>query len=157
LFDGSGDYLATTISGGLGSGNFTVEFWHYKTANTGLVFTCRTSGSGADGFDISQGLEVTTSGTFLIVSSYSGSTTVNTWKHVAITRSSNTLRRFVDGTLQGSTTWSANLTGTSFLIGGSPFGSAGYLNGNIDDFRITVGVARYTANFTPAAAAFPDS
>jgi hypothetical protein len=157
LFDGSGDYLGTTISGGLGSGNFTVEFWYYKTANSGTVFTCRTSGSGADGFDMDADISMTTQNNYLIFDDYSGRLTLNTWKHVAVTRSSNTLRRFIDGTLRGSTTWSANLTGTSFLIGGSPYGSAGYLTGNIDDFRITVGVARYISSFTPPVAAFPNS
>lgn len=156
LFDGSGDYLGTTISGGLGSGDFTVEFWYYKTANSGMVFNCRTSGTGADGFDIDESLGVTTSGAYLITDDYPSRLTLSTWKHVAITRSSNTLRRFVDGTLRGSTTWSTNLTGTSFFIGGSPAGNVGYMTGNIDEFRITK-AARYTSNFTPATAAFPNS
>jgi len=88
---------------------------------------------------------------------YEATVSLNTWNHVAYTRNGSTLTRYINGTANGTATWSANLTGSSFLIGGSTAGNVGYLTGNIDDFRITVGVARYTANFTPPTAAFPNS
>ena len=154
LFDGSGDYLTSSVTGGLGSGSFTIEFWYYKTADSGFIFNSRTSGTGADGLDIGHNLAVTTSGATM----FAGATvSTNQWVHVAIARSGTTLRRFINGTETGSFfTTSSNFSGTDFKIGGSPHGNIGYLTGYMDELRITVGVARYTANFTPPSVPFFD-
>jgi hypothetical protein len=81
----------------------------------------------------------------------------NTWTHFAVTRDgSSVMRRFFDGTqVGGSTTVTNNFNNATTQIGGSTTLNPGSLNGNLDDIRITIGVARYTANFTAPTAAFP--
>jgi len=71
---------------------------------------------------------------------------------VAITRATNTLRIFFDGVQQGSVTDTTNYNVTSILNIGY---SSTYFNGYLDDVRITKGIARYTATFTPPVAALP--
>ena len=147
FFDGTGDYLSTTVPGGLGSGSFTVEFWYYKTANSGMLFNSRTSGTGSDGIDIFHDLVVTTAFFGLFPSGVT--IPINTWTHVAIVRNGTTYTRYIDGVANGTVTNSNNLSGTSFLIGGSNVGNTGYLNGYMQDIRVYSGLAKYTSNFTP--------
>lgn len=92
----------------------------------------------------------------------SGSTQVplNAFSHVAATydATSSTLRTFLRGVVEKTSVKGAG-TFTSpssaprlgrYVNGAFPF------VGNIDEIRITRGVARYTANFTPPVRAFPD-
>jgi len=80
---------------------------------------------------------------------------LNTWHHIALTGDGSVLRCFRDGVLSYTTyTYSGVATGSTPLYIGR--GGEGSLVGNIDDLRITKGIARYTANFTPPAAAFPN-
>lgn len=87
---------------------------------------------------------------------------LNTWTHVAITRdASNVCRVFVGGALDATTATSpqnvtpANTSGSYMSIGGGQT-DAQVLNfpGYIDELRITKGVCRYTAAFTPPMAPF---
>jgi hypothetical protein len=79
--------------------------------------------------------------------------TTGVWNHYAFTRQSGTGRIFKDGVLLASGTVSTNYGQNGVAIGGS-LGSS--TNGYVDDFRFTVGVARYTADFTPPTAPYPD-
>lgn len=85
------------------------------------------------------------------------------YRHVALTRSGTSVRLFLDGVQQGSTYTDSGPTSlgqTSLRIGAYPAsGSVGgsLFQGQVDDFRVTKGVARYTGNFTPPASAFPNS
>lgn len=163
-FDGAGDYLLSQPiqSNSFGTGDFTIECWahvisfgSYRTLvcvgdygnSSGVIMYI--SGVGelriyADGFS-----EVISSSTI----------SLNTWYHFAATRSNGTVRVFIDGTLTGSGTITANITGTQTRVGKGIYTGildAEGMYGYIDDLRITKGYARYTATFTPPTAAFPN-
>jgi len=151
-----------------GTGDWTVEAWIYQRsqvqystlfeignhANTdSITFTV-----GTDGF-------LTYSGGFF--GPQINTFTLNTWQHIAVTRAGNLLYFFLNGTIVGNSggySFVNNLTATSTVSVAYPYGllptanNSNYrFNGYIDDFRITKGVARYTANFTPPTAPFPDA
>jgi hypothetical protein len=79
----------------------------------------------------------------------------NRWAHFACVRSSGTVTMYLDGTSLGSFTNNASLSFTSGSIGGNSSYTSYYYS--MDEFRATKGVARYTSNFTPVEAPFPDS
>jgi hypothetical protein len=165
-FDGTGDYLTSpnSVLGNFGSSNWTIEFWikssqtsrvdpigwNYPYANAGwggLILNLSASGQMSWYEQTSQRINATSTGW-----------NDNNWNHIAITRSGNSVRMFLNGTQQGSTyTTSASYGSASsnFIIGVNNDGT-GPLNGYIDDLRITNGYARYTSNFTPPTAAFPN-
>lgn len=157
-FDGTGDYL-TYIGEPLLLGDFTVEFWLYlnATAVAQGTFTVGTADNSAS-FSIYVGTDgkvVYYSNGDLIASSASAVAT-GAWYNIALTRSAGSSKLFINGTQVGSTySDTKNYTSTTFRVG-LGYGGIVNLNGFIDDLRITKGVARYTANFTPPALPFPD-
>lgn len=91
------------------------------------------------------------------VAAVSGTVPSGAWTHIAVSRQSGVLRVFVDGVLglektggAGSFLGGGTLTMFNRSFGGNP------LRGRFDEVRMTLGVARYTANFTPPSAPFPD-
>lgn len=150
FFNGTSSYLTAIVPGGLGSSDFTLEFWIYALNTAGFYFNNRTNGDSGDGFDIVGNGGVTTSNAFLIP----GFTLpLNTWVHYALVRNGGTLRRYINGILQGFVDTAINFSGSTFRIGGSPQGNTGYFSGYIDDFRLSR-IARYTSAFTPPISAF---
>lgn len=78
-------------------------------------------------------------------------------KHVSFQRSGNTWSLHVEGVLEASATYSGSASNASSrFIGGGASGTA--YEGLIDEFRETLGVARYPAagNYTPASTPFPN-
>lgn len=150
-FDGTGDSLsiASHADFGFGTGDFTIEFW-VRPGNVGvgakriIYFNDDTLNC-----DINNGTIYVYNGS---VRNF-GSVAVNTWYHVAYTRSSGTLRCFLDGVSGYSGSDTTNTAARTLTIGAKNT-AVELLTGYIDELRITKGVARYTANFTPPAAAF---
>ena len=162
-FNGSTDYLsntsASTSTGNLSVGDFTVEFWMNATAagtSVAVVGTQSISGNTTAGmWRISNRLSsangiyfnYTTGSAFVDLTFSTTNYNDGTWHHVAACRSSNTLSMFVDGVLVGTpTTVSQNLSSNQKLYVGFQAQDNTYYTGYIDDLRITTGVARYSSS-----------
>jgi hypothetical protein len=158
-FDGTSDYLSIPDNSAfdLGTGDFTLELWasfqELSTSTaTGDDFL---SGNGSGDFDFAYVNNSLRLGRFQISwdSTFSFTPNLNQWYHIAYTRSSGTLRVFVDGSLigSGSNTNSYNVTGT-VLIGIDGDSIYRPMKGYISNLRLIKGTAVYTSNFTPPTA-----
>jgi hypothetical protein len=159
FFDGTGDSLQTPSSAILYptiSDDFTAEMWAYPATPQEFAILM---GFNSSTVSAPWVLRISFSTLEIILGNSSitqGTVTVGQWNHIAFTKSGSTVRLFLNGVQQGSNATVSSITvgGMNFTIGdwsngGRPF------NGYIQDVRITKGVARYTANFTPPTAAFP--
>ncbi len=150
-FDGSGDYLSLPASAafGLGTGDFTMEAWIFISTAPGTVFDNRTGTTSMHPVFYVQNtgqLTYYVAGTGRIVST---ALLTNIWYHVALCRSSESTRMFVNGVQVGSTYADSNNFSTSgtVLIGGG-FNSSNMLTGYLSNVRIIKGTAVYTSNFS---------
>jgi hypothetical protein len=150
----------------LGSSDFTIEFWVYINALGGSQDPLYSTFAGAKtdvlALDMNSGgvlgLYATPlgGGVWSITSGATvGTLVAGAWYHVAIVRSGSTWNGYLNG-VRGSgfpiTNSSALASFDGFNIGQNGVSGA-YLNGYIDDLRITRGFARYTANFVPPTSA----
>jgi hypothetical protein len=158
-FDGSGDYLSLSASThALGSGDFTVEFWMYPNLTYSGTFAgimdSRSSGNGAGliyfGYTtVSNEIGWYENTGYLV----KATVTQNAWNHVAVVRSASSIKIYINGVISQSASNSTNLAVAFKRIAATWDNYA--FEGYMDDLRITK-YARYTANFTPPAAALPD-
>ena len=175
--DGNGDYVdLPQATNQLVSEDFTIEFWFRINSGAGsetigLFGSYYTTPSG-------KGMIMASSATYnqvyfqwhygasdwAYLNQTQGTRTAlsnNTWYHVAVTRSGSTWRLFLNGTQEDSVTQSSYITdsGSTTRLGnyGPSATASDGLNGYIEDFRITRGVARYTSNFTAPTSAHPTS
>ena len=157
-FDGNGDYLQINNSPelDLSKGNWTVECWVYPTADSSsyrTIFAKRVSGTGTTSYEgylhISTGVISYYNGT-----NYQSSTTLasNQWSHCAWVYDGTNINIYVNGTSVLSTAVTVTEINEPLVIGGAR-GYSEWFGGYIEDLRVTKGLARYTANFTPPSTA----
>lgn len=164
-FDGSGDFLYPVNSGpdfAFGTGDFTVEMWVYlpSLGVTRILYDGRPTST--NGLYVSTYVSATNTIVFFVssVSKITGTTALAamTWYHVALCRSGTSTKLFLNGVQEGATYSDGNNylgAANRPLIGIDAYNSsASAMLGYIDDLRVTKGVARYTANFTPPSSAF---
>lgn len=159
-FDGAGDYVqiagdSTTI---IGSQDFTIQMW----ANIPVV----PNGAGAGFFQLSNvpgGLTTDTTGNCVTLymssnvvrmeaggngQSTSYTPPLTTWHHYALCRTGGFTSLFIDGVKQFELPDTKVYVGGHLAVGGF-YGTGNLMAQYINDFKIKVGVAEYTANFTP--------
>lgn len=163
----------------VGLGDFTIEAFAYKTSNPAdnQAIVVHDSIGGTRGwlmlFQDGTGGSVLGALTF---SAWSGGTLatiyqstafpLNAWTHIAVTRKAGIFMLFVGGVLVASDSTHSGLSigdpavpltighlyGTSGI-----FGASTGMVGNLDEFRVTKGIARYDADFSIPSAPFPDT
>lgn len=168
--DGTGDLLTIPNSASLyvGASDFTLEMWVRRDAgSSGRLYSHGEVGGHI--WPIFE-LDVGAAGATLRLGYQNANTTTNftatvsipdgVWTHLAATRYGNQIYLFVNGVLGASGLWANTVynSGTQVCVGGyynyeSPYAC---FKGHIDDLRLTKGVARYTANFTPPTEPFPN-
>ena len=158
--DGVGDYIsvASQPDFAFGTEDFCLEAWIYRTNNNGasqILFDFRTatsqvvpniflSATYVPGYLV-NGSQVITG---------SAAIPLNTWTHIAVSRSGTSTKMFVNGTQSGSTYTDTNNYIQCPLVIGSRFDNTLDFYGYIDEVRISRGVPRYTSNFVAPTAAF---
>jgi hypothetical protein len=137
-------------------GDYTVEAWFYHralingevllvTSDLSTYFLSSTNSGGITA--VVEGVSTTYPSAGIVTGA---------WNHIALVMQSNAYVVYVNGTALNSpliTTRSA--PNSEHFIAGTQYGAS--FAGQIFDWRITQGVARYTANFTPPTAPFPAS
>jgi hypothetical protein len=168
LCDGTGDCITTpdTADIELSTGDWTIECWFKCNVATGTAraiygrsdagFTAAASSLVIRRDSATDFIKayVSDGSTFAIVTSTTGYTSaLNTgWHHIALVRSGNVLKMFLDGVQEGGNvafTGTLPNLGAVWCIGARTSAAADSWLGWIDGFRLVVGTARYTANFTP--------
>ncbi|MBM3701731.1 MAG: LamG domain-containing protein [Actinobacteria bacterium] len=168
FLDGTGDYVTIPDSADwdFGTGDFTIDCWlrfssiagnirivsHDNTAvaeNGDWLIQYR-QGDGVLRFTWYDGGWTTADSTW--------SPSVNTWYHMAIVRTGNTLKFFIDGTQLGadkSITSDITRAGIIELYIGASNTPDQYFGGYLDEVHILKGEARWTTNFTAPVYEYP--
>jgi hypothetical protein len=152
-FDGTGDNLQIAHNSALNfDGDMTVECWIYLNTTAGIQTVASKWQPGNESW-IWQFSSTTMSFYFSgTASSFAWTPSTNIWYHIAISRSSGSVKFFVNGVQTGSTSTNNTVANTTsaMTIGNNIDGPQQYLTGYISNFRLVKGTAVYTSNFTPS-------
>ena len=165
-FDGTGDYITLSDSDAreFGGEDFTIELWVKTTIATQYATlisrTPTTFGNGmwtilmnntASGGEVAMYIGDVAGD--LVFSTSGASIRDDSWHHVAVVRNGSSFVCYIDGTSRGTGSWAgsiANIAGDIRIGADQTYGRN--WEGYMSDLRITKGLARYTANFTPPTA-----
>jgi hypothetical protein len=131
---------------------------HYSTTSNQRGWIFQYDGSGAT--NILTFVASSTGSSASVIVSGNWTPTGNTFYHLVAERSGNTFRLYVDGTMLAKATNSLTIfdSASSCIISGTANG-LNLFQGNTDELRFTLGVARYDSDsgYTVPTSAFPRS
>ncbi|MFC1699969.1 LamG-like jellyroll fold domain-containing protein [Candidatus Omnitrophota bacterium] len=161
--DGNGDYLSIPDSTdwdilASATEDWTVDFWVKHTDHTGEeayvtqyvdglhVWSLRHTDVGDNGLILAAH-----DGTPSIINTgKAGEITDTDWHHVALIKIADEYGIYLDGTQVNYVQDASTATFAAALgIGALSGGGGWFFDGNIDEFRISKGIARWTSDFTP--------
>jgi hypothetical protein len=156
LLNGSSELSTSSTTGvGFGSGDYTIEFDLYYTGGNGYVCFGIFNGvyygltNGTKYQMIWNGSSVQLSGNTQL--------TNNVWQHHAVSMQAGVLRLFLNGALTATGSWSGSRGADFGAAIGATGGGSQYTTGYMANLRVTSGVGRYNAPFTPIAELFQGS
>lgn len=160
-FDGTGDYLTSPYSAAafhVSNGDFTFGAW-INPANASNRYILLV---GSSSTDRQLGIYIAVDGVLSSVFQSGASTfqtnagtvplSTDTFQYVAVTKSGDTVRHFIDGILEDSFTYSATVqssTPTAVYIGRIPYATTYDFSGYIQDLLFIKEAALWTDDFTP--------
>lgn len=153
--DGAGDW-------NFGDGDFTIEFWMKPASasfnNSPIAQWDGESRRGWVIYTFGDGLwfSYSTTGYNQVNVEATVEYSASEYQHIAVSCVSGVIRIFFNGALVGSAVRSYPLFDSDRPLHIGRVGDGSYqYSGRLDDVRITKGVGRYSANFTPPDKSFP--
>jgi len=169
VLDGSGDYVTIPKTGNFnyGTDDFTIDFWlNLDTLPSNDYAFVFQGSNGSKYFELkivwTGGVACIDTSSAIFGSQPSG-IVPNQWYHIALVRSGNTATIYKDG---AAIAVSDDISGADWgdfssdlIIGAvhaSGFSDGHFLDGRMDEIRVTKGVARWMGNFTPPDSPYRD-
>ena len=157
-FDGVGDYLSIddNVDWDLSSEDFTIDFWVYftKDLSSNQVFMGQSTSGFANYWYFwrhGNGLFRFEDNTNGIVVSGTPSLSISTgnWYHVAVTRTGNQWKLYLNGTIFGSAASNVTMPDIVDSLTIGTLQNTSYFGGYMDEIHITKGISRWNSNFNP--------
>jgi len=157
-FDGDGDYVYVPNSSDFNPGysDLTWDFWVKRSAINTTMYGMGQQNDTTDEqyfrFNINNTLHFRLTTPYYLATSAT-ITDTTTWHHVAIVRHNGIVKIYIDGVADSNTADFTNANGINFISNFSVGRTGNYasdnFNGYLDEVRVSIGIARWTANFTP--------
>ena len=159
--DGQGLASTTRAIPDISTGSWTVEAWVYRPTadDTYANVVCLSASEDLESFSGGLNVYIDQDGTVnsnngLAGALSGGSVPVGQWAHIAAVMNGSVSTLYVNGVPVATDSQQVEPGPYYVAVGYVP--SAGFASDLVvDELRITAGVARYTAAFTPPAGAFP--